>query len=174
MVLLVSGAPGAGKSSVAEAIHGRLSDQGVANALLEADQLRRCDPPLPDDVLREHVRLLAEAYRRAGYDVLIGTETVEDADLLRQFAAALQPGPLFLVRLDADPSTCSARVRARERSTWPGLPALLAAAERLASSMRSLPHVDLVVRTEGQAVEDAATEVLAAFDQWRERAAASL
>jgi predicted kinase len=110
---------------------------------------------------------MVRSYQEAGHDLLILTETLEDPADFEQIVAAAGPDRVFLVRLDAEPETVQARIRAREPATWSGLPELLASAAHLAASMRLLPHVDLVVSTQGRSAEDVAALVVAAFDTWR-------
>ena len=160
-VVIVTGAPGAGKSTVATLVHDHLGDAGVPNALVEADELRRAYPePDPDDV-RTRIASLVASHARAGHDLVLVTETLETPDDLVRLRAALPAAETLVVRIDADPGTTHERVRAREPSAWSGLPALLDSARRLAAEMRSLP-ADLVVRNDGRPPEAAAAEILAA------------
>jgi len=162
LVVLITGAPGAGKSSVAGALHDLLAGEGVANAVVEADELRRAHPPLAPERVRRHLGSLATAYAGAGYALLIVTETLETAQDARATLAALGGGDVLLVRLDAGAATVAARIRAREPAWWAGLDRLVAHAERLTDDMRSLPGVDLVLSTEGRTARSVAREVLAA------------
>ncbi len=167
LLLLLTGPPGAGKSTVATAVHDRLGENGVANALVEADELRRCYPGLAQQRLCEHVAFLVRSYQEAGHDLFVITETLEDLADYEQMVAAVAPDRVFLVRLDAAPETLQARITDREPAAWPGLPGLLASAAQLASSMRLLPNVDLVVSTQAELAEDVAARILAEFDTWR-------
>jgi predicted kinase len=161
-IVLVTGAPGAGKSTIATLVHDHLGDAGVANALVEADELRRAYPePDAGDVRRRLAGLVA-SYADAGHDLVLVTETLETADDLAGLRAALPEAEILLVRLDADPETARARVRAREPAGWSGLPQLLESAGRLAVTMRGL-RADLVVRNEDADPEVAAAAVLAAL-----------
>ena len=162
--MLVTGAPGAGKSTVATLVHDHLGDAGVANALVEADELRRAHPePEPDDV-RRRIAVLVASHAAAGHDLVLVTETLETADDLARLRAVLPEAETLVVRLDAGPETTHARVRAREPAGWSGLPSLLDSARRLAIAMRSLP-ADLVVRNEGEPPTEAAEEILAAVSR---------
>jgi hypothetical protein len=110
---------------------------------------------------------MVRSYREVGHDLLILTETLEDLADVEQIIAASAPDRVFVVRLDAEPETVQARIRAREPATWSGLPELLSSAAHLATSMRLLPHVDLVVSTQGESAEEVAAHVVTAFETWR-------
>ncbi|XGU18496.1 hypothetical protein ACETU7_22225 [Rhodococcus sp. 3Y1] len=87
-VLLLTGPPGAGKSSVLTALHDRLGEAGVSNAMIEVDELERCYPPLGTERAIAHVGMLCASYREAGYELLFLTATVEDDDYGRALLAA--------------------------------------------------------------------------------------
>jgi Mrp family chromosome partitioning ATPase len=159
-VVVITGPPGAGKSSVATALHDALGDRGVANALIEVDELERSYPPVPLDHVVEHVRVLADSYRSLPRDLLLVTATLEDDMYAARLLAALPSGDRFVVRLEATPATLQARIRDREPAGWSGLDQLLASAARLAATMPRLYGVDLVLSTEGTSAEAVAERCL--------------
>lgn len=159
--MIVTGPPGSGKSSVAGLAHDTLGEAGVANALIEADHVRRAYPPLAPDVVRGHIRALLHSYAATGHDLVFVTETTETAADLRALTAALAPAETAVVRLDAEPATVEARVLEREPETWSGRAALARHARGLAVSMRALPDADLVLETgAGHEVAAAAARVV--------------
>lgn len=86
--VILTGPPGAGKSTVATAVHDRLGDKGVVNALMEVDELERCYPPLDEARVLANLATICAAFRDTGYDLLFVTATIEsDADGERLFAA---------------------------------------------------------------------------------------
>jgi adenylylsulfate kinase-like enzyme len=159
-VLVITGPPGAGKSEVATAIHDALGDLGVANALLELDQLERSHPPLTRERTIEHLRVLARSHRAVGHGLLIGTATLEDDASARAALEAVAASEHLLVRLEASPATLERRILAREPRGWSGLPALLRSARALAESMPALTGIDLVLSTEGAAADAVAERVI--------------
>ncbi|EME18205.1 ATP-binding protein [Rhodococcus triatomae] len=149
LVLLLTGPPGAGKSSVLTELHDGLGDAGIANALIELDELERCYPPLDGRRLLRHVAMLADSYREAGHTLLLVTATIEDDAYGRALSEAIGADHRLTVRLDAEPDTVRRRVLDREPETWSGREQLATDAHRLAITMRDLACVDLVLSTEG-------------------------
>jgi predicted kinase len=158
-VVLVTGPPGAGKSEVATALHDSLGEDGIANALVELDELGRSYPPLdPGRALRNLERLCA-SFRESGHWLLLVTATVDDEiDANRVFEAA-GADERMTVRLEAEPATLERRLIAREPENWPGLAELVVSARRLAASLAVLPNVDLALSTEEQAPDLVAARV---------------
>ncbi len=161
LVVVITGPPGSGKSAVAGLAHDTLGEAGTANALIEADHVRRAYPPLTPDLALAHIRALLDSYAAAGHDLVFVTETLETEADLRALLAALAPADVALVRLDAEPETVEARVLEREPETWSGRVGLARHARDLAVSMRALPDAQLVLDTgAGREVVAAAAAVL--------------
>jgi DNA replication protein DnaC len=78
-VSVITGPPGAGKSTLATAIHDRLADDGRSSALFELDELARCHPPLRRQEALKHASDLARSYEETGHDLLFVTDTCESA-----------------------------------------------------------------------------------------------
>jgi hypothetical protein len=162
LVVVITGPPGSGKSAVAGLAHDTLGEAGVANALVEADHVRRAyPPPAPEQVLA-HIRALLDSYAAAGHDLMFVTETLETAADRHALLAALAPADTVVVRLDAEPDTVQARVLEREPETWSGRVGLARHARDLAVSMRALPEADLVLDT--GAGREVATNAAAVLD----------
>lgn len=162
-VVLITGPPGAGKSALAGAVQDGLGDDGVANAVIELDELERSHPP--PERQRSFARLagVAASFAADGHDLLLVTATAIDDDYVDGVYAAAGAQARLLVRLEAAPATLAARVRAREPATWSGLERLAAASAKLAATMPNLRGVDLVIDTDAVPVADAAATVRAAL-----------
>ncbi len=160
---MITGPPGAGKSAVATAVHDRLGDAGVANALMEVDELERCYPPRDEARVLENLATICASYRDSGYELLFVTATIETDAYRERLLAAVGATAHLLIRLAADPSTLERRIRAREPVDWSGTDALVAAAGRLAGEMPSLSGIDLVLSTEQRAPAVLAAQIEAAI-----------
>lgn len=163
LAVLVTGPPGAGKSTVATAVHDRLGDAGIANALVEVDELERCYPPLNQTRMLANLTNVCATYRAAGYELLFVTATIEDDDYGDRLLTAMGAETHLLVRVEAEPATLERRVRAREPVGWSGLDSLLESSARLAVEMPSLRGVDLVLNTDNHESHVLATWIDAAI-----------
>ncbi len=164
--VLLTGPPGAGKTSVLTALVDALSDDDIAHAAVEVEALVWTHPALTDEQRARHVRLACELYREAGHRLLLVAQTLEtDADVA-ELLDAVGADEVFLVRLEAQPATLVARIVDREPPSWSGLDGLVEHAQELAASMPSLSGVDLVLNTEGERGEDVAARIRAARPDW--------
>ena len=161
---MITGAPGAGKSSVAQAFTTLLDNAGVEHGAIESEQLAWGTPWLPDALIWEQLASivrLQRSYGRRMFVVVATTETQEDLEgLLRAIGAERS----FVVALSVPGEVASARVLEREPERWAGRAALAAHAAELAPVIPALPGVDLVLSTDGSGAEAVAAEILAALD----------
>jgi broad-specificity NMP kinase len=158
-VTIVTGAPGAGKSITASALQSRLADDGRANALIEIDEMSRCYPALDRRRALRHVHDLAASYADAGHDLLLVTDTCETDEWYDGLTEALPAGDRLLVLLQAEPTTLSQRVAAREPPTWSGYADLVAWAAKLGEQMQRLSRVDVRVDTERLATPEVVEQI---------------
>jgi adenylate kinase family enzyme len=156
--VIVTGAPGAGKSSALTALSGRLADEGVRHVTVEVDDLSRGHP------WRDGLRHLG-AFAEEEELLLVGA-TVESADHLVRLLAAIGDPPHFLVRLHARPETLRERIRGRETVPWSGLDALAGRAEALQEAIAALP-ADLVLDSEAAAPQELARTIRSASSRAR-------
>jgi broad-specificity NMP kinase len=153
--VLITGAPGSGKTSVLTALSDALSDDDVAHAALEVEAVVWTHPALEEDTRLRHVRVNCALLRKAGPDLLLVADTVETEEELAQLIAAIDADAAFVVRLDAAPDTLAERIIAREPPHWSGLAGLVEHA-------RTLPPVggaDLELSTEGATAEAVAARI---------------
>jgi hypothetical protein len=164
--VVITGPPGAGKTSVLTALVDALSDDDIAHAAIEVEMLVWTHPALSDEQWARRVRMACEFYREAGYGLLLVAQTLEtDADVA-ELLAALGADAVFLVRLEAKPASLVERIIEREPSSWSGLSGLVEHAQELAGTMPGLAGVNLVLSTEDQRAADVAARIRAARPDW--------
>jgi GTPase SAR1 family protein len=169
LVLVLTGPPGAGKTSVLTALVDALSDDDIAHAAVDVEALVWTHPAVTREQWARHVRAICELHRQAGHRLLLVAQTLEtDADVT-ELLAAVAADQVFLVRLEARPATLVRRIVEREPPAWSGLDDLVEHAQELAASMPALSGVDLILSTEGERAEDVAARIRAARPDWLSR-----
>ena len=161
--VVITGPPGAGKSSVLTALTDALSDDDIAHAAVEVEALAWTHPALTEEQWRRQLRLNCRLYRDAGHTLLLLAQTLETDDDVAELLAAVDADDSVLVRLEAPPQTLAERIIEREPASWSGLPGLVEHARELATSMPDLTGVKLVLSTEGQRPEEVAARIRAAL-----------
>ena len=146
--LVLTGPPGAGKTSVLEALTDALSAEDVRHAAVEVEALTSAHPPLDDEQWPAPVRAICGLYRQFGYELLLVTATVESDGDLRGVLAAIGADEHVVVRLEAEPSTLIQRIIEREPDTFTELDELVAAAARLSPVIAGLDGIALALSTE--------------------------
>ena len=160
--VVITGPPGAGKSSVLTALADALSDDDIPHVAREVEALVWAHPALTDQQWTRQLQLNCRLYRDAGHDLLVVAQTLEDDADVAQLLAAVGADAVFLVRLEAPSETLVARIVEREPASWSGLAGLGEHAQQLAQTMPALTGVHLVLGTEGQRSEDVAARIRAA------------
>ncbi len=164
--VVITGPPGAGKTSVLTALVNALSDDDIAHAAIEVEMLVWTHPALTDEQWARHLRMACELYREAGHRLLLVAQTLEtDADVA-ELLDAVGADEVFLVRLEAEPASLVERIIEREPPSWSGLSGIVQHAQELAGTMPGLAGVDLVLSTEGERAEDVAAGIRAAWPDW--------
>ena len=160
---MITGGPGTGKSSVAQAFTTLLENAGIEHGAIESEQLAWGSPWLPDHLVHEQLAAvvrLQRGYGRRLFVVVATTETQADLDSL---LAAIGAERSLVACLRAPGDVAAARVRAREPERWAGRDALAAHAHELAEGIPRLPGVDLVLDTDDRNADDVAAELYAAY-----------
>jgi ribose 1,5-bisphosphokinase PhnN len=141
--VVLTGPPGAGKTSVLEALSDALTADDVGHATVEVEALTSAHPALDDEQWVMPVAAICGLYRRLGYDVLPVTATVESAEDLRAVVAAVGADAHAVVRLEAEPETLRKRIIEREPETFTELDQLVAASARLSGVIAGVPGIAL-------------------------------
>lgn len=157
--LVLTGPPGAGKTSVLEALSDALTADDVRHATVEVEALTSAHPPLHDDQWAMPVAAICGLYRRFGYHLLLVTATVESAEDLRVVVAAVGADAHAVVRLEAEPETLRQRIIEREPETFSELDQLVAASARLSRVIASLQAITLALSTEGRRPAEVAADI---------------
>ena len=156
--IVITGAPGAGKSSALTALTDAVGSDGVEHVTVELDDLSRGWP---------------WRYPPAGFAALKAFMSVQRTQLLLIAATLTSEAEVeglldaigcddhFLVRLHARPETLLRRVRAREVIPWAGLDALLERTPGLQETIATLPGVHLALQTDTATPQDLARAILA-------------
>jgi broad-specificity NMP kinase len=161
--LVLTGPPGAGKTSVLEALSDALVDDDVRHAAIETEALTSAHPALDDERWFAHVAAACALYREDGYELLLVVATVEGAPDLRRLLEAVAAGEHAVVRLEAAPATLAQRIAAREPAGWSGLGALIDASARLTPVIAGLDGVALALSTEAEDPRAVAERIRDAF-----------
>jgi hypothetical protein len=157
--IVITGAPGAGKSSVAQAFTTLLDNAGIAHGAIESEQLAWGTPWLPDALVWKQlaaVVALQRGYGRRLFVVVATTETQED---LEGSVAAIGAERTLVACMAAPGAVCAARVLEREPERWAGREALAAHARSFADVIPALPGVNLVLSSDGRSAEAVAGEL---------------
>jgi chloramphenicol 3-O-phosphotransferase len=159
--VVITGAPGAGKSHCLMLLSDALVDDEIAHAGIDSDEVAWAYP-FPDLARRTELIAAAwEAHRRSGHELVLVAEVIESDEHLRELLAALGAEDHLLVGLEASPATLRERIMAREPPGWSGLQHLLDEMERYATSIGELGGIALTVDTEETPPEEVAGRIRA-------------
>jgi hypothetical protein len=160
--VVLTGAPGAGKSDALMALSDALVVDEIRHAAVDVDEIAWAYP-YPSLAERcDHLRAWAERCHAAGFELLLVAEAIESPGHFRDLLAALGADDHLLVRLAAPPATLLERIVAREPPGWSGLTHLLDEAPRLHASLAALDGVHLVLDSERTSPGEIAEQVRAA------------
>jgi energy-coupling factor transporter ATP-binding protein EcfA2 len=160
--LLVVGPPGSGKTTALDALHDLLTKDDIKHAVVEAEALAWCHPPLLEKDALGHLAAIRAAYEDAGFGLFICSATITSPEHMENVRTAISADEWFVVRLEADPKTLAARVTERESPGWSGLAPLLAASREIAARGANLQGVHLVLSTEEISPAQVAERICAA------------
>ena len=160
-VLLVTGTLGAGKTATAMAAYDILEQRGVPVAFVDLDGLSYCRPskgPYNEELVLEAIGRLWPVYRAAGAKRLVLARVVETREALQRYEDVLGCRQIIVCRVTASPSTCEARLRAREPDSE--LASHLARTQEVEGILQRAQLEDFTVENEGRPIEETAQEVL--------------
>jgi chloramphenicol 3-O-phosphotransferase len=157
--LILTGAPGSGKSSVLDALSTLLEIDETAFGAIESEQLARGWPWLAASDWLPQLAAVIDLQRAAGRDLFLVTATTETQLELRGVIDALAVDHVIVVCLQAPAEVVAGRIADREPDAWPGKDPLIAHARQLARSMPAIAGVDVVLDTDGRSPVQVAAQV---------------
>ena len=157
--LILTGAPGSGKSSVLDALTTLLEIERVHFGAVESEQLARGYPWLLASEWVPQLAAVVALQKVVGRDTFLVVATTEVRDQLLAVVNAVDAEPVLVVCLAASTDIAAERVAAREPDSWPGKAALVDHARTLAQQIPAIPGLDLVISTVDRAAADVAAEI---------------
>jgi chloramphenicol 3-O-phosphotransferase len=145
--VVVTGAAGVGKTTYLTALTDVLADDGIAHAVIDADDVSWA---YPYPVLQARVGYIGRAwaaYREQGHELLLLGEVVESAEHLAELLDAVGADDHLLVRLTAPYMLLRQRILAREPVEWSGTEHLLEETRRWAEVTDTLDGAHLTIDT---------------------------
>lgn len=159
--LILTGAPGSGKSSVLDALSTLLEIDEVPFGAVETEHLARGWPWLAAQQWLPQLGSTIAFHRAVGRETFLIVATTETPEELEAVIAAVAAEPVLVVCLTVPPELAAARVAQREPDAWPGKPALVEHARALAEEIPLLPGLDAVLSTAEREAAEVAREVRA-------------
>jgi chloramphenicol 3-O-phosphotransferase len=157
--VVLTGAPGAGKSSVLQALTTLLELEAIPYGALESEQLEWGLPWLDVAAGARQLAAVVALQREAGRRRFVITATTETAAWLDAILGAIGAERSFVACLRAPADELARRIDRREPDAWPGKQELIDHARALAVAIPALPGLDLVVDTDGRDPADVAAEI---------------
>jgi broad-specificity NMP kinase len=162
-ILVITGPPGVGKTSVMFAISHRLAEADLSHSPLDMDAIRMCHPSAPDDPFwmalgLRNLAAIWQNYHAIGAKRLILADIVETYADIATYAEAVPGAAVQVVRLQASLETITNRLAGRE--TGSSLRWHQQRAQELMEIMDREGVGDLIIDTENRSAEDIAAEIL--------------
>jgi ABC-type iron transport system FetAB ATPase subunit len=167
--VVLTGPPGAGKSTALEALTDALHDDDVRHASIEIEAISWAHPGLTQEQRLRHVRAVSDLYRDEGFDLLLVAAPVPSKSDLDALLAALGAEDHLLVRFDAPDETLRQRIVSREPSGWSQLEKLIERAREMKLAMASLDGVHLSIDTHSVEPSDVVRQIRASCSRLTQR-----
>lgn len=157
--LILTGAPGSGKSTVLEKLCSQLETADIAFGAIEAEWFTIGWPWLETDEAIEQLAAIVALQRKAGRDTFLVVATTETQQELQQVIDAVGADRTAVVCLTAPAELVAERVAAREPDDWPGKTQLVEHSRQLADQIPPIPGIDALISTVGRDPRELATEI---------------
>jgi DNA polymerase III delta prime subunit len=161
--LLLTGAPGVGKSTLAEEMFDQLAARHVRHAVIDVDALCMSYPFRPGDHFNnltalENVRSVWHNFADQGIERLILVRVVERAEDVQALIDVVPGAAVVVCQLVAGPTTVEQRLRRREVGS--STDSLVARGRKLAMADAGEGIADVVVQTEALPIQQVALDLL--------------
>jgi len=159
VVIVLTGPPGAGKTSVLERLTTEFERDGVEYGALESEQLGWGSPWLDAEVELMQLTAVLDLQKQAGRRRFLLAATTETSEDLGALIAATGADRVVTVLLTAPAELVAARLDAREPDDWPGKQQLIEHARGLAETMPKLAGIDVRISTADRHPADVARQL---------------
>lgn len=162
-VLIITGPPGVGKTTVAAEVSELLDRASVAHAFVDIDSLRWCYPRPPGDRFRNALAMKNLAavwanFQAAGAGRLVLADVLESRDDLERYRAAVPGAEIVVIRLQASLRAIEGRLAQREVGS--GLEWHVRRAAELVALLEQKRVEDIIIETDNKPVAAVARDVL--------------
>jgi ribose 1,5-bisphosphokinase PhnN len=161
--LLITGPPGAGKSSALDRLSTLLEIRGVPHRAVEVDELSRGWPAPSAAEWEKRLAMVCGNLRADGRELVLVVATVHSEAQLERVVGAIGATQTTVVCLTAPAEIVAARVAAREPDDWPGKAALVAHAAQLARIIPHLQRVNGVISSTDLSAQRVAEDLLTTY-----------
>jgi chloramphenicol 3-O-phosphotransferase len=157
--IILTGAPGSGKSAVLGALSTLFEIDRVTFGAIESEELARGFPWLPPQQWLRQLTAVVSLQREAGRETFAVVATTENEQELRAVIDAIGAERLLVVCLTAPADLVAERLERREPDSWPGKRGLIEHARRLALEIPAIPGIDVTLSTVDRNADEVADEI---------------
>jgi chloramphenicol 3-O-phosphotransferase len=159
--MILTGAPGSGKSSVLDALGTLLEIEGLEFGAIESEELARGSPWLTAAQWLPGLAAVVALQRAAGRETFLVAATTETEHELNDVVDAVGAERVVVICLSAPRDVVAERVARREPDSWPGKRSLVEHARHLADEIPAIRGIDAVIPTAGREPAQVAGEIKA-------------
>lgn len=170
-LLILSGPPGVGKTTVSWEIFDQLIAEGFAPALADLDLLGASWPVPEDDPYNDRLKALNlrttwQNFHANGARCLIAAGVVESRETLALYSGAIPSARTTLCRLHAGNAELAARIAGRGREHGSGVNRMTNRAFELSEQLAATNIDQLVVDTNNRDITEVARQIRAEAGNW--------
>jgi DNA polymerase III delta prime subunit len=170
-LLILSGPPGVGKTTVSWEIFDQLIAEGHAPALADLDLLGASWPVPADDPYNDRLKALNlrttwQNFSAAGARCLIAAGVVESRETLTLYSGAIPSARTTLCRLHAGNAELAGRIAGRGRERGSGVGRMIDRAVELSTQLVAANVDDIVVDTNNRTVAEVARQIRFDAGNW--------